>query len=239
MHLYLWVCVILFLAGFTHGLSGFGSVLLSIPLLAIFLDIKTVIPLAALAAVTMTGVILIQLRRQFDWKRIYPLLLGAIPGIVVGVLFLKRLNKEGIHWVLGVVLIAYSLYGLLAKPAAKEIHRGWAYPFGFLAGCFGGALSAAGPPVIVYTSLQAWSKDQIKVTLQGFFLISGLLIIFCHAASGITTASVLLFYGIALPVLVVGTYLGSLLYGVMREAAYRKTILIFLGLLGILMIYRA
>jgi uncharacterized membrane protein YfcA len=239
MQTYLWVCVILFLAGFTHGLSGFGSVLLSIPLLAIFLDIKIVIPLAALAAVTMTVMILIQLRQQFDWKRIYPLVIGAIPGVVVGVFALKRLNREIIHWILGVILITYSLYGLSAKTSDKEIPVIWAYPFGFLAGCFGGAFSAVGPPVIVYTSLQAWNKDQIKVTLQGFFLISGLLVVFCHAMGGLTTSTVLLLYGFALPTLVLGTYLGSLLYGVIREEAYRKVIIVLLGLLGILMIYRA
>ncbi|HUV78990.1 MAG TPA: sulfite exporter TauE/SafE family protein, partial [Desulfobacterales bacterium] len=66
MHVYVWVCLILFLAGFTHGVSGFGSVMLSIPLLAVVLDIKTVIPLANLVAVTMTVTVFVQLRHQFD-----------------------------------------------------------------------------------------------------------------------------------------------------------------------------
>ena len=35
---------------------------------------------------------------------------------------------------------------------------------------------------------------------------------------------------------VLGTYLGSMLYGIMREEGYRKLILILLFLLGILMI---
>ncbi len=236
MENYLWVCLILFAAGFTHGLSGFGSVLLSIPLLAIFLDIKTVIPLAALAGVTMTVMVLIQLRQQLDWKRIYPLVAGAIPGVMLGVFFLKRLEKEVIHWILGVILIGYSLYGLVAPTSRREINKRWAYPFGFLSGCLGGAFSAVGPPVIIYTSLRAWSKDQVKVTFQGFFLVSGLLIVITHGASGLTTSTVLLLYGFAFPGLLLGTYLGSMLYGIMREEDYRRLILILLALLGVLMI---
>lgn len=77
MQIYLWVSLVLFLAGFTQGLSGFGSIFLSIPLLAFFLEIKTVIPLVALAALAMTLVLVIQLRAHLDWKKIYPLLIGA------------------------------------------------------------------------------------------------------------------------------------------------------------------
>ena len=69
MDTYLWVCLITFLAGLTQGLSGFGSVLLSIPLLAIFLDIKIVIPLTALVGLSMSLVLLFHLRPYLDWKK--------------------------------------------------------------------------------------------------------------------------------------------------------------------------
>ncbi|MBU0698726.1 MAG: sulfite exporter TauE/SafE family protein [Proteobacteria bacterium] len=239
MQTYFWVCLILFVAGVTHGMSGFGSVLLSIPLLAIFLDIKIVIPLANLAAVSMTVMVFIQLRHQFDWKKIYTLIAGAIPGIAAGVFFLKRLDQGVIHWILGVILIGFSLYSLLLQPSGKKIRAGWAYPFGFLAGCLGGAFSTSGPPVIVYTSLQAWSKDQIKVTLQGFFFLSGLLIAVSHTLSGLVTFSVMRFYAAALPILILGTYLGSRFYGFIREEDYRKIVLLLLAGLGGLMIYKA
>jgi uncharacterized membrane protein YfcA len=55
---YLLVCLVVFFAGVTQGLSGFGSVLLSLPLLAIFLEIKMVIPLVALFGLAITIVLL-------------------------------------------------------------------------------------------------------------------------------------------------------------------------------------
>jgi uncharacterized membrane protein YfcA len=239
MELYVWVGVILFLAGFTQGFTGFGSILLSIPLLALLLDIKTVIPLTALAGLTMTVVLLIQLRSHLDWRKINPFLITAIPGVPVGVFFLKQLDKSIIQWILGVILISYGLYGLFIRPSGKGIGDGWAYVFGFFAGCLGGAVSAASPPVIVYTSLKAWTKDQIKVTLQGFFLISGAVVVFSQAVSGVTTMTVLKLYGVSLPGLVLGTYVGSLLYGMVKEAHYRKVMLLLLAVLGGFMIYRA
>jgi len=236
MQTYIWVCCILFLAGFTHGLSGFGSVLISLPLLALLLDIKTVIPIAALAAATMALIVLIQVRRQFEWRKTAPLLVGAVPGIVLGVLLLKLLDGQIIHWILGAVLILYSLVSLLTGPPARDPSGSWAYPFGFLAGCSGGALGAPGPPVIIYTSIRLLSKDQMKATLQGFFLVVGAVIVLSHAVSGFTTGAVLRFYGVALPAIILGTYMGSHLYGIIPEEGYRKMILVLLAGLGILMI---
>ena len=233
------ICLIVFLAGFTQGLSGFGSILLSLPLLAIFLDIKTVIPLVALIAFCITIILFIQLWEHLDWKKIYPLFLGALPGIPLGVFFLKKLDKDLIQWILGIILISYSLYSLFFRSTNKQIRKGWGYLFGFFSGCLGGALSAAGPPVIVYMSLQTWSKDTIKVTLQGFFLVSGAIVVFFQALSGLTTIVVLRYFLVSLPLVFLGTYTGSIFYGKIREEHYKKVMLTLLAFLGGFMIYRA
>ena len=239
MQTYGLICLIVFLAGFTQGLSGFGSILLSLPLLAIFLDIKTVIPLVALIAFCITIILFIQLWEHLDWKKIYPLFLGALPGIPLGVFFLKKLDKDLIQWILGIILISYSLYSLFFRSTNKQMRGGWGYLFGFFSGCLGGALSAAGPPVIIYMSLQTWTKDTIKVTLQGFFLVSGAIVIFFHALSGLTTTVVLRYFLISVPLMFLGTYTGSIFYGKIQEEHYKKVILILLAFLGGFMIYRA
>ena len=239
MQTYLFVCLIAFFAGFTQGLSGFGSVLLSLPLLAIFLNIKIVIPLAALFGLTMTIILLIQLWRYLEWKKIYPLVISALPGVPIGVLFLKKMDKEVIQLTLGIILIGYSIYSLVFKFSRKELKGVWAYFFGFLGGCLGGALSASGPPVIIYTSSQSWGKDKIKATLQGFFLFSSLIIVFFQIINGLTTLAVLRLYAAALPALILGTFTGSLLYGCIKDEDYKKVIMILLAFLGVFMIYRA
>lgn len=238
METYLWIWSIVFFAGFTQGVSGFGSVLLALPFLAIFLDIKTVIPLVALFGLSITLVLFIQLRKYLEWKKIYPLVVGAILGIPFGVFFLKRFDSDVIHWTLGIFLVFYSSYKLFYTLPERGIREGWAYLSGFFAGCLGGALGAAGPPVIVYTSLQPWTKDTIKVTLQGFFVVCDLMVVIAQAASGVTTVSVLKFFMISLPALVLGTYSGSYFYGMIKEEWYKRILLILLAFLGIFMIYK-
>lgn len=236
---YSWVCLIFLGAGFIQGVSGFGSVLLSLPLLAIFLDIKTVIPLTLLAGVSVSYVLVYQLRQHLDWKKILPIFIGAVLGIPVGVYFLKRLDRGTIQWILGAILILYALYGLFFRSSAKGVDERWAYVSGFLGGCLGAALSAGGPPVIIYTSLQAWSKDQIKGTIQGFFVTAGTAVVVSFVVAGVVTGTVLRFYCFSFPILMLGTFLGSRLYGLLKEAHYKTIMFILLGLLGIFSIYRA
>jgi uncharacterized protein len=239
METYLLICAVIFFAGFTQGLSGFGSILLAIPLLAAFLDIKTVIPLTALAGLAMTTVLLAQLWNHLAWKKIIPFLIGTLPGIPLGVLFLKRVDKTTVELVLGSLLIAYSIYSLLFRRPPGGTRDRWAYLFGFLGGCLGGAFSASGPAVIVYTSLQDWSKDRIKASLQGIFFVLDAIVVLFYIMNGFITPVVLKYFGVSFPALLSGTFVGALFYGKISDVQYRKVMFILLGLLGAFMTVRA
>jgi len=234
-----YLVVIMLLAGFIQGFSGFGSVLLSLPLLALFLDVKTAIPLVALMGVILTVFLLIPLWKDLEWPRIWPLLLGALPGVPIGIFLLKSLNSRFILTFLGLILVCYSLYSLLFKVAGRELNIHWAYFSGFLGGCFGGAFSAAGPPVIVYVSIQSWRKELIKSTLQGFFLVSGLMVIIGQTFTGLITPRVLKLFLYSLAPLALGTYTGHFFFGKIQEETYRRVILMLLLCLGVFTIWNA
>lgn len=236
---YLLTSAVILIASTVAGLAGFGAMIISVPLLAIFLDIKTVVPLTILASLSIHFLILIQLRRHFEFHNVQPLLIGALPGIVIGVALLKIMNKEILQIILGITLVLYSIYGFIFQGRSFNIKKTWGYLFGFLSGYLGGAIGAGGPPVIVYTSLRPWSKDLIKATLQGYFILAGCLVIFGQGLIGLIDIFVLKHYLVALPALVIGTYIGSRFYSITREDIYRKIILAFLIVLGGLLIYRS
>lgn len=235
----IYICLIAVLAGFIQGVSGFGAVLLSLPLLALFLDVKVVVPLMALSGFAITVYLLIYLWRHLLWRRIAPLFVGTVIGAPIGVLLLKQLPSQYLLAAIGVMLISYSLYGLLAKPYRRGIRSYWAYFFGFLAGCLGGAFTASGPPVIVYTSLQPWSKEEIKASLQGYFFTSGIVVILFQYMGGLMTNIVLKYFLISLPFIVVGAWVGHFFSGKIAEETYRRFIMILLGVLGTLTVLKS
>ena len=239
MYYYMWIGIVILFGGFVKGLSGFGTVLVIIPLLMVYIDIKTVIPLIYLLEFVGTVLLLIQLLKSLNWKEVYPLLVGFVPGVMIGVFCLKTFDMGILRLILGIILIAYSVYGLFFEISNIKIWKGWAYLVGFLSGGLGGTIGANGPPVIIYTSAQQWSNDKIRVTLQGFFSLACPITIIMQAYHGLITTAVVKYFGFSLLIFLLGIYIGSRFYGTLRNKTYKRVIFVMLAFLGLLTIYRA
>lgn len=236
MTTYLLAGFIFLAAGFVQGLTGFGSALVAIPLLALIIDIKAAVPLCILNGLIITVYLAVQLRRYLDRTKILPLVLGSIPGVFVGVTLLKRVDSTVIRTGIGLLLIIYSLYNLLARPRPLNPARIWGYIAGFLTGAIGAAFSAGGPPTIVYTTLTDWKKEEIKATLSGFFVVNGILTALVHALTGVSTLSTAGYFAATAPFVLIGTVLGSKATGKIDRKTYLRIIYGFLIVMGVILV---
>ncbi|MHC1724942.1 MAG: sulfite exporter TauE/SafE family protein [Syntrophobacteraceae bacterium] len=236
---YLYICGIAALAGFIQGLSGFGSVIVSIPLFVLFLDIKTVIPFANILALVLSLYLFIQLHRHFLWKEVAPLLLASLPGISSGVYILKMVEAWLLELIIALVLLGFSFHYLLATRPKRQVSAHWAWVAGFLSGCLGGSIGMIGPPVIIYSSLQPWGKNTTKSTLVAYFLVAGVGISFLHAATGLLTGEVLKLDAIALPAFALGAFTGTFCYARIGAESFKKVVTLLILVLGIVTLWKA
>ncbi len=229
------ISFIFFLSGIVQGMSGFGSALIAMPLLTLFIDVKTAVPLCILQSVLMTSYLSLTLKDHMEKEKTLPLLMGSLPGIFFGVTFLKHIESDIIKLLLGFMMVAYSMYSLFFKPQSKSLHRVWAYVAGFSTGFIGSAFSAGGPPTIIYTTLTGWSKNFIKATLTGFFLTSAIITAVAHAATGLTTVLVLKYFLVSSAFVLIGVYAGIKLYNRVSTDGYIRVLHILLIILGSMM----
>lgn len=61
--------IVFLLAGFIQGMTGFGSALVAIPLLSLFLDIKSAVPLCMLNSLVITSFLALKMRKHLDRKK--------------------------------------------------------------------------------------------------------------------------------------------------------------------------
>lgn len=224
------------LAGIVQGLTGFGAALIAIPLLCLYIDIKLAVPLTILNSLIINTFLVFKLRHHLDYKKILPLLLGAGPGVVTGLILFGFINSELLKLFLGVGLICYGSYCLLFRP--KPIHPApiWAYLTGFLTGLITTVLSAGGPPAIIYTTMTAWKKEVIKATLIGFFTVTSYLAIGAQALGGFVTGSLLLVFLKTAPAVLLGTILGSAISGRVNRKMYLLLIYLLLIAMGVILV---
>lgn len=233
----IFITAIIFLAIFTQTVSGFGVSLVAMSLLVNFIGIREATPLVALVAMTVELIILIYYRHDFNLGAVTRLSGASILGIPIGMIFLRQVEVGILTTILGIILLAYSLYALLGPALPQLKHPSWAYGLGFLAGVLGGAYNTSGPPVIIYGTCQRWPPAEFKSNLQGFFMLVSTVAAIGHAISGGMTITVWQNYLYALPAIALGVVVGLSLDKRIKPQTFRQIILILLLIMGVRLIF--
>lgn len=228
------VVVIVFGSSFTLAVTGFGVALVAMPLLSWLLGVQLAAPLVALYGILLNLVILYHYRLSFNYRATAGIIVSSVIGVPLGVWALSNVDETVVLRLLGLILIGYSSYVLIV-PRLPRIspNPAWAFGFGFLAGCLGGAYNAFGPPVIIYGNLRRWSRDEFKSNLQGFFLVNGIVVIIMHAVNGNLTGAVWRTCALAVPASLLGLAAGLWLDRLINPELFRKLVLYLLLLLGL------
>jgi len=229
---------VIFIAYTIKGLSGFGSGLIAIPLLALFLPLVFIVPVLGLISYNGTIVQSYTLRKDVAWSSLLPLIPFSIIGISTAIWLLFNLNENTLIFSLGLFVISYALYSLLSPTVIKG-GKLWAIPAGTLGGLVGALFSTGGPFYIIYLKLQQLDKKQMRATIAMIFLIDGGFRIFNYASIGLYTEQVLLLVLILLPVLFCGMYVGNKLHMKMSQKQFNKGISFLLLLSGVMLIYKS
>ncbi|HYE15016.1 MAG TPA: sulfite exporter TauE/SafE family protein [Pyrinomonadaceae bacterium] len=225
---------VLFAATFVRSAVGFGDALVAMPPLALLLGVKTATPLVAFAASTIAVVILSRQWRSVDVRSTWRLVVSSLAGIPFGLLLLKLAPEAHVKLLLGALLAAYGLYGLVSPRLPELRGERWAYAFGFAAGVLGGAYNTNGPPVVIYGALRRWPPEHFRATLQGCFLVTGLMIVVGHGAAGLWTPLVVWLYLASLPGILLAVWLGALTNRRIPRAAFGRVVYAFVAVMGAL-----
>ncbi len=224
---------IAFLAAFVQGVTGFGSALVAMPLLALVLEVRDAAALVALLSLAINSVLLLPARRELPWRRITLLLTGSLAGIPAGVYFLAAADARFARALLGAVLIVMSTALLCERRLPIGEGSGAALAVGAIAGMLGGAFNTNGPVVTIYASARGWGKREMHAALQLNFLVSGLVIAALHGAAGITSRPVLIASLATLPFLAAGSLAGWAVHRHVGEEQYRMLLRIALLAAGV------
>ncbi len=116
------VAVIL-LAYFIRGIAGFGSGLIAVPLLALFLPLTFVVPLILLldftASLVMGGLDL----KRVQWREVGMLIPFSLMGVIVGTQLLVNLPLTPMLLTLAAFIAVFAVRSLLNLKGEKPVSR--------------------------------------------------------------------------------------------------------------------
>ncbi len=232
--------LIVLVGHFIKGLSGFASALFSIPLLALFLDIKFVVPVFLLFDLFSGVILTAQTRRFIDKRSALLILAGLFIGTAAGTHFLLSFGSDALKRIFGVLVIIFALKMLIwGNPETKRrISEVWAPLAGVVGGCTGAMFGLNGPPMVLYLTRQLRDKQVFRATLYGLFLVDACYRLALYSWGRLITWEVVKFALYLSPFLLAGLVVGSKLHARIHQDVFKKIVALVLLVTGTLLIIR-
>lgn len=222
---YLIAALIILAAYFIRGISGFGSGLIAVPLLALFLPLTFAVPLVLVTDFSASLALGTHVRRQVRWDEIKPLLPFSLIGVIFGTILLVNLPRTPLLLTLGLVVLIFGARNVLNLHGTRAISKFWAAPTGLLGGGIGALFGTGGPPYVIYLNHRIHDKGELRASFSGLFLIEGAIRIVTFLVSGLLLQLDLVFaLAMALPLVALGLFLGHRVHVGLTHAQMQRII---------------
>jgi len=162
----------------------------------------------------------------------------AFIGVPTGLFILNSINTEVLVKGLGIFIILFAIYNLVAPTLKKNDSAVWPVFAGFFGSLVGTMFGTGGPFYVIYFHLQKLDKTIFRATNAAVFLIDGLIRATGFTLSGFYTSTVLFNILLALPVMFTAMYLGEHLHTNISQRTFQKAVGVFLIFSGIALLLK-
>lgn len=234
--------IFLVVAGLMKGVIGVGMPIVALPLLSMLIDVRAAVMLLSMPLILSNIPQAIEGGKTVAClMRLMPVLLGMMPGILLGVIVLVDGDPATTKVIAGSVIVLVA--GLTLVAPRFQLRESLKTPVGVAAGFAGGALGgvAAMPGPLVFTYLLAKGlrgKEFTKEASIFLVLSSALLAMFLSSSRIFSWADLVISTSALIPV-GIGMYLGQRLRDLIPADLFKRVVLIVVLLSGLGLIYKA
>jgi len=175
-HLSPWLIVIapiVVVAGYTvFGLSGFGSTVITVPILAHFLPVAYLVPLMVTLDLISAAVVGAGGREHMSKQELKRLVPFMFVGFLIGATLLVGVPDVYLRIALGLFSMAVGIYGILNPHAHRTISAWWCIPAGITGGAVATVFGAGGPVYATYLGGRLRDKSAVRATVSSLISIS-------------------------------------------------------------------
>lgn len=197
-----------------RGGTGFGGGAIAVPLLALVFPLQVTVPVVTVLNMLSSIGHGIADWRHIVWRAIWRVMPGSLIGVAIGLYMLGLFDPKPLGRALGVFVVFYALYVLFLSGREVKVSQRWlplvtvltGTSAGFIGALFGGA---AGPIYVIYLNALSLGRDAFRVTITSIMLCQGLTRLAGYAFMGLYDRHVLMLLAAALPMMLVGSWLGA------------------------------
>ena len=235
MKMAIWVMMAAAVAGVTQTVTGFGAGIVIMMVLPLFFPVVSAAAINSSICTALALGLAWHYRRQVRWKLILWSAICFGTASTLAVTYLSALKSDLLLKLLGVCLMALSIYFLFFSQKLRvKATTGTAMVCAGISGTLGGLFGIGGPPMVIYYLAALEGKEEYLGTLQMFFAITGGYICLLRALQGTYTADMVPLTLLGILATLLGMQVGRRIVDRMDEQVMRKVIYVFLAITGVL-----
>jgi hypothetical protein len=223
-----------FFAGVTQGLTGFGSAIVFVSFMVLFMDPKDVVPVMLFLALAINMLVIVEARRHVQLQRIWPLMAAGACGLWPGRELLVYLPTPVLKAGIGAIITVFALLLMSGWRRTIRNERAASVAVGFFSGFFNAGAGMSGPPVILFFSNQNMPKDVFRANIVAYFLVLNACSIVVFWSGGLITPVVLHRAGLFVIALAAGGGVGIALTKKLNEQVFKRIALGVVTVAGLL-----
>ncbi len=221
---------ILVAAYLVRGITGFGSGLIAIPLLALMMPLTLVVPMIGLLDYSASLAHGVNHRRSIQWSEIVPLLPFTLMGVLSALYIFKTGDADLLKQILGGFILLYALYSILGRNPHGQLSRRWSFIGGGFGGLVGTLFGTGGPFYVIYLQLRGLGKTAFRATIATIFMLDGAARIVGYGLSGFYSMDTMILVAVSLPVMAIAMVVGGHIHTTISPESFKRAIgLVLLG----------
>ena len=216
-------------AAFVNGALGYGFSSLTVPIALVFYTNRILNPAVVLIevllnlyvlSINLTGVPAV-------WKRVFPILIGLLPGIAVGAFVLASLQPGWIKF--GTYTVILPLILVQAAGWRRPIRSTWliGLPFGTALGILYSVTTISGPPLAILFNNQGLVKSEFRAGLALVRVAESSVTAIVYYQLGLFIAESENIFLVFVPSVVLGVPLGAYLIRRLDAETFRRICMSF------------
>ena len=218
------LAVVTFFAAAVNGAVGYGFSSLTVPIALLFFSNKVLNPALVIVAIALNGYVLVVNRKSVPvvGKKVLPVLLGLVPGIVGGGFILASLNAEWLKLLTYVSLLPLILLqaGGVRWPLKSE--RAAGIVTGASVGALYSATTISGPPMALLFNNQGLVQRDFRAAMALLRVAEALLALATYSFLGLLNAESLRLSAWVLPSVLLGVPIGAFLIKRVEAETFRR-----------------
>lgn len=226
--------MIIFIASILQTSTGFGFSILATPFLLLLFEPAEAIQINLASSLVISLILIRRVWKDVDVGILKRFIAGSSVGLPIGIIIFLVIDISKLKLIVSIIILVLTCMLILRFRINQKEKRDLVV--GGLSGTLTTSIGMPGPPLLLYFSGTDTQKEKLRGTTLAFYLFIYFVSLIIQVIFAGTNETVWTYSLIALPLVLLGLYIGQLLFKRISQHTFRIVVYIILLVSGVYML---